>query len=189
MDSPGLEDAGLSFDDAALGHGLAPPVEALIAGAGLLRHDPQQAESLLLAARRQAPEHPAPLIALYRFYFYGHRLGDARVLAQDALDTARKALGPGFGQVAPSEAQARFDVPVRFYLFALKGYAYLSLRLGDIDAGRGALDELRRLDPQDLVGGAVLAQVLNRVGMDDDAADDDRSQRNAPRGWSTESMS
>lgn len=171
----------LQFDDAALGHGLPAPVEALIARAGQLRHRPHEAEPLLLEARRAAPRHPATLIALYRFYFYGHRLADARALAVEALAVAREALGPDFGSAPPSETQARFDASVRFYLFALKGYAYLSLRLGELDDGRAALIELRRLDPQDRVGGAVLAQVLARLGRD---ADEIEEGPPAPRGWS-----
>lgn len=42
------------FDDAALGHGLPAPVEALIARAGQLRHLPHEAEPLLLEARSPA---------------------------------------------------------------------------------------------------------------------------------------
>ncbi len=169
------------FDHAALGHGLPAPVEALIGRAGQLRHLPHEAEPLLLEARRQAPKHPATLIALYRFYFYGHRLADARAIASESLAVARDALGPDFGSAPPGEMEARFDASVRFYLFALKGYAYLSLRLGELDAGRAALIELRRLDPQDRVGGAVLARVLARLGRDPDEVDDAPAP---PRGWS-----
>jgi hypothetical protein len=177
-------EATLGFDDTALGRGLPAEVEALIARAGALRHAPPQAEALLLQARAMAPTHPAPLIALYRFHFYGHRLREARAVAQQALAVAREALGPAFGRVPPSNEQARFDAAVRFYLFTLKGQAYLSLRLGEIDAGRAALAELRRLDPQDCVGGAVLAQVLGRQGRSDD--DEGFDAARTPRGWSPE---
>jgi hypothetical protein len=51
---------------------------------------------------------------------------------------------------------------VRFYLFTLKGLAYLNMRLEDMDEARLMLGELRRLDPQDHVGGALLWHVLNR---------------------------
>lgn len=179
-----------SFDEAALGRGLPAEVEAVIARAGALRHAPVQAEALLQQARAMAPLHPAPLIALYRFHFYGHRLREARAVAQQALAVARAVLGPAFGSVPPTRDQARFDAAVRFYLFTLKGQAYLSLRLGDVDAGRAALAELRRLDPEDCVGGAVLADVLARQGRDDDhdhAHDQDTpTPARPPRGWSPE---
>lgn len=180
------------FDDAALGRGLPPEAESLIARAGRLRHVPDEALALLLAARAQAPAHPAPLIALYRFHFYGHRLREARQVAEEALAVAHTALGPDFGTVAPDEAAARFDAAVRFYLFSLKGCAYLSLRLGELDAGRAALAELRRLDPHDHVGGALLARVLARQGTDDDETPtdlpplDDSGRPLAPRGWGPE---
>lgn len=177
------DEAGLSFDDAALGRGLPPEVEAVILHAGRLPHAPDEAEMLLRQARAMAPLHPAPLIALYRFHFYGHRLREALAVAQEALAVARQALGPSFGRVPPTAEQARFDAAVRFYLFTLKGHAYLSLRLGDEATGRQALDELRRLDPQDYVGGAVLAQVLARQGLDEDHEVFATPQR--PRGWSS----
>lgn len=178
--------AGLSpssdadFDSAVLGGGLPPEVEALIKAAGLVRHDRAQAEPLLLKARSLAPMHPATLIALYRFHFYGHRLHEAREIAKQSLDVARAALGDAF---TVTDEQARFDAATRYYLFSLKGFAYLSLRLGDIEAGRRALDELRQLDPQDRVGGGLLTHVLMRAESGD-AADEAFSTPIAHRGWS-----
>lgn len=179
--STALEEDDLGFDDAVLGRGLPAEVEALIAQAGRVRHIPHEAEALLLQARAMAPDHPATLIALYRFHFYGHRLREARVVAEEALSAARAALGPGFGTTPITEHQARFDAATRFFLFTLKGYAYLSLRLGEFDVGRTAINELRQLDPDDRVGGSVLAQVLQRMGRDED--DDDTPAVRTPRGW------
>ncbi len=51
---------------------------------------------------------------------------------------------------------------MRFYLFTLKGLAYLNMRLGDMGEARLMLNALRRLDPQDHVGGALLFHVLTR---------------------------
>lgn len=185
MNASAHDEPASGFDDAALGRGLAPEVEALIARAGRLRDQPAEAEALLRAARALAPEHPAPLIALHRFHFYGHRLHEARLVAEDALAIARTALGPDFGDQPPSESAARFDAAVRFYLFVLKGHAYLSMRLGEFDRARATLAELRRLDPQDRVGGALLAQVLARQGRGEDDGDDViELSPAAPRGWS-----
>lgn len=164
----------MGFDAEVLGQGLAPEVEALIAQAGMVRSQRELAEPLLQAARALAPSHPATLIALYRFHFYGHRLREAREVAAEALAVARATLRSGI-----TDEQARFDAAARFYLFSLKGYAYLSLRLGDLDTGRSALSELRRLDPQDHVGGAVLAVVLARAesGEADDEPEQDHDMR------------
>jgi hypothetical protein len=180
---PALDKA--AFDEAVLGAGLPADVAGLIAQAGLCRgHDEAMAQSLLEQAQALMPDHPAPLIALYRHHFYGHRLVPARRLAEQALVLARRLLGR---LETASDEQAQSDVALRFYLFALKGYAYLSLRLGDLPAGQQALGELRQLDPADRVGGAVLAHVLTdalaRAAAPD--ADDDAISpaRLAPRGW------
>lgn len=181
-DLPPNHDA--DFDSAVLGGGLPPEAEQLIAQAGLIRHERDKAEPLLLAARALAPMHPATLIALYRFHFYGHRLHEAREISKQALDIARAALGE---TLLITDEQARFDAAARFYLFSLKGYAYLSLRLGDIEAGREALASLRTLDPQDRVGGGVLAHVLARAEAHRDDAGDAEDAPNQPiahRGWS-----
>lgn len=175
----------LGFDSAVLGRGLPPEVEALIAAAGLVRQDRAQAEPLLRQARALAPTHPATLIALYRFHFYGHRLREAREVARESLGIGRAALlptdhpDPVAADLPPiSDEQARFDAAVRFYLFTLKGFAYLNLRLGDIEVGRAALQELRRIDPQDRVGGAVLAVVLARAEQGQSAYGDDSEEDN-----------
>ena len=39
------------------------------------------------------------------------------------------------------------DVLPRFFMFTLKGYAYLQMRLGDLDEGRAAVEKLLDLDP------------------------------------------
>jgi hypothetical protein len=160
---------GLHFDDdlatfaeGVIGGALSPQVNALITQAGLLRHLPQHALPLLEQARTLAPRHPAPLIALYRFYFYSHQLVEARAVGEDALAIARTVLGPDFGDVPPGDQATLGDATVRFYLFTLKGLAYLNMRLGDMDEAHLMLNELRRLDPQDHVGAALLLHVLTR---------------------------
>ena len=67
-------------------------------------------------------------------------------------------------------AGAHTDARVRFYLFLLKGYAYLSLRLDDGIEARDALALLSELDPDDRVGGSLLEAVRVRAltGADDD---------------------
>ena len=157
------------FDSAVLGAGLPPAAEALIAEAGLIRQQTAAAQALLEQARALAPSHPATLIALYRFHFYGNRLPQARVVAIEALQVASAALqlAPRWQDVTPDPRFARLEALPRFYLFTLKGLAYLSLRLGELDLGRAALNKLAELDPGDAVGARVLDAVLQRMGRDD----------------------
>ncbi|MDP2222714.1 MAG: hypothetical protein Q8K34_21365, partial [Hydrogenophaga sp.] len=127
----GLDDALDAFGAGAIGGAVSPEVDALIKEAGLKGDQSDEALALLEKARALAPSHPGPLIALYRFHFYGHALNQARAVGEDALAIARSALGPNFGDQPPDDEALRHDPAVRFYLFTLKGLAYLSLRLGD----------------------------------------------------------
>lgn len=168
MTSPSLD-----FDDAVLGHGLPAAAEAALHEAGAQRADPPAAMAALMRAKALAPDHPAVLIAFYRHHFYGHRLAAARDIARHALAVGAQALGlPPVWRDAPERAlpHAKDDARTRFYLFVLKGYAYLSLRLDDQVEARDALAKLRHLDPDDCVGGALLEAVRQRNGIDDDDA-------------------
>jgi hypothetical protein len=161
---------GTACDEAVLGRGLPWQVESLLREAGSLHDRPGAAREKLERARSLAPGHPATLIALYRFHFYGNRLADARAVACEAIRHAARQLRlpDDWRAVAPNQRLfGGYAALPRFYLFALKGYAYLSLRLGDEDEGAAALAALRRLDPLDRIGGRVLEDVLARRGHDD----------------------
>lgn len=175
------EDVLEAFARSATGGGLPASVTNLIRAAGQLRHRPTEALVLLERARAAAPAHPVPLVALYRFYFYGHQLAQAQTVGEAALAIARTALGPGFGAIPPTREQVRYDAAVRFYLFTLKGLAYLQLRQGALQAARARLAELRWLDPDDVVGGALLAHVLAR--HEDSTVDECASGAHPARGW------
>lgn len=161
-DKLGFGDDLAAFADSVIGAGLPAHIAALMEQAAGLYEEPLQALALLEMARSQAPRHPGPLIALYRFHFYGHRLEQARAVGEDALTIARMALGTTFGDVPPDEDATRHDAAVRFYLFVTKGLAYLNLRLGELDEARVLLRALRHLDPKDIVGGGLLSHVLAR---------------------------
>ena len=167
--------SGFDFDDAVLGAGLPAAAEAALHEAGRLRGaDPVQAMAQLMLAQALAPGHPAVLIAFYRHHFYGHRLAAARDIARRVLAVGGEALGlpPIWRQVAPAALpDARTHPRTRFYLFALKGYAYLSLRLDDPVEARDALALLHALDPEDRVGGRLLETMRVRALVGDDEDD------------------
>ncbi|WP_234413998.1 hypothetical protein [Ideonella sp. A 288] len=179
---PDAMDPAVDFDDAVLGAGLPAQAEAALRLAGELRgQDPSQAMAQLMRAQALAPGHPAVLIAFYRHHFYGHRLAAARDVARRALVVGAQALGlPPVWRDVPGQPLpgARTEARTRFYLFVLKGYAYLSLRLDDAVEARDALAKLRELDPEDRVGGALIEAVRVRalVGeLDDDAPTGDEA--------------
>ena len=171
-------DAAADFDTAVLGLAMPPGVEEALAEAGRRRADPPAAMAALMRAQALAPGHPAVLIALYRHHFYGHRLHAARDVARQALVVGAQALRlPGVWRHVRAQPLpgARHDPSTRFYLFVLKGYAYLSLRLGDDVEARDALALLRALDPEDCVGAALLEGVRQRALRGDDDDDDPAS--------------
>lgn len=163
----------IDLDAAVLGGALPDAAAALIAQAGRLRGEPAAALALLDLAQAKAPDHPAVLIARYRFHFYANRLRAARGVAEEALQFAARALGlppdlPAcWRDTQPAPCFVALAPLPRFYLFTLKGYAYLSLRLGEIESGRAALAKLAELDPADRIGHRVLATVLTHQGRDD----------------------
>jgi hypothetical protein len=172
-----MDAAAFDFDAGVLGLGLPPEVEAALRSAGELRGShPAHSMAQLMRARELAPEHPAVLIAFYRHYFYDHRLEAARDIARRALVVGARALGlPPLWREVPGVALADTagNARTRFYLFVLKGYAYLSLRLDDEIEARDALAKLRALDPQDHVGSALLETVRVRALVGDLDADDE----------------
>lgn len=157
---------------AVLGGGLPEAAELHLALAGQSYHLSEVAEQHLRAAERIAPDHAAVLIGFYRFYFYKGRLAEALGVAERCLlKSARdNGLVGDWRAVAAGDAEfGRFDNPLaRFYLFTLKGYAYLQMRLGNLAEGGAAAAKLIELDPSDKVGARVLLDVLERAGRGDD---------------------
>lgn len=158
--------------NALLGGGLPPEAEFHLWEAGLSYHLDDVAEHHLREAQALAPGHAAVLIGLYRFYFYKGRLADALTVALQCLEKAAREnkLASDWQQVAAGDAEFGHyeNMLPRFYLFTLKGYAYLQMRLGNLDEGRLAIAKLLELDPSDKVGARVLLEVIERVGQDDD---------------------
>jgi tetratricopeptide (TPR) repeat protein len=156
---------------AVLGEGLDPVAEDHLRAAAHAYDQDDVALKHLMEARLLAPTHPATLIGLYRFFFYKGRLEEALSVAQTCLTRAAIDNSLPLDWRATTPADAAFGdfgaVGPRFFMFALKGYAYLSMRLGDLDESAAAIDKLFELDPSDKVGAGVLRDVLARRGLDD----------------------
>lgn len=168
--APPVEDAVLI--EALLGAGLPPAAERHLHAAGRAWHEDALAERHLREAQALAPEHAAVLIGLYRFYFYKNRLDEALAVARVCLDKAARDNGLAADWHAARRGDADFGsydaMLPRFYLFTLKAYGYLQMRLGNLTEGRAALVKLLELDPSDKLGARVLLGVLDRMGRDDD---------------------
>ncbi len=157
---------------ALLGAGLPTDAQRHLELAGADFQSDAEAERHLRDAQALAPDHAAVLIGLYRFYFYKGRLQEALRVAETCLAKAARdnGLDTDWRKVRRSDAEFSSFAAIlpRFYLFALKAYAYLRMRLGDLDESHAAIEKLLELDPSDKVNAGVLNDVWKRIGHDDD---------------------
>lgn len=167
MDLIDFDHTELYFDEP-----LALDVSRLLADAADA-YGSDEAESLLLRANLMAPQHLIVLVALYRYYFYQHRLEDALLVAESALAVVGRRLEFPDTWVYLREANVGAGVMrsmglVRFYLMVLKAAGYINLRLGHIETGKAMLEKLVQLDSHDRIGGKALLEVLNHTTNEDD---------------------
>ena len=152
---------------AVMGGSLPPEAEGHLEAASQSYHLSDVAEAHLREAESLAPDHAAVLIGLYRFYFYKGRLGEALEIANACLKVAARAcnIAADWRDVMPGEA-AFSDWGAlwpRFFMFTLKGYAYLNMRLGRIDEAKHAIAKLLELDPGDKINAKLLVAILDRA--------------------------
>lgn len=159
MDLMQFDLGGLYFDEP-----VPPEVEALITEAGSV-YGEARAEALLHKAYFLAPEALLVLVALYRYYFYQHRLDDALRVAERALALvgARLGLPADWRRLNPDylgRAVMRSMGSLRFYLSVFKAAGYIQLRQGHLETGRAMLEKLVELDSHDRFGGKVLLDTV-----------------------------
>ena len=163
------------LDSACLGGMLLPAVASDLQKAAASYEKDEVAESFLAQDFAREPDHPAVHIALYRFYFYKNRLKEALSVAERCLAKTAADLGLplNWRDVSPDHEvfaghENSYAAAPRFYLFTLKGCAYLNMRLGNIELGDAMLSRLIKLDPADRLNGSVLRGVLERMGQEDE---------------------
>ena len=124
-----------------------------------------KAEPFLLEAYRLESENLSVLVALYRFYYYQHRHQDALKIADRVMDIVGPKIffPPKWQAIQFSHLSQGIMVSftmVRFYLLALKGAAYLNLRLSRISEGVAMLNKVIELDSKDRLGARSLLQAV-----------------------------
>jgi hypothetical protein len=151
MDLLDFDGEAMYFDDP-----VSPEVGRLLAVAAE-RYGSEAAEHSLLRAYFLEPEHPTVLVALYRYFFYRHRYREALLTAERAiaLTAARLDLPARWEQLTPGHLGVSVQVSMsmtRFLLLALKGSAYLLLRLNEPAAALARLDKIATIDTSDRLG-------------------------------------
>ena len=133
MDLLEFETSRLYYEQA-----LPPEIELLLKKASA-HYAAGVAEWFLKLAWSQAPRDLTVLVALYRFYYYSHRLEEALDTAEQAVCAAAEQLDlPTDWRDLSSATLDKKSVPkamgvVRFYLLAIKGAAVLCMRLGRLE--------------------------------------------------------
>jgi hypothetical protein len=160
MDMLDFTDCKLYFEDE-----LPAEAERLIAQAATEYGEPA-AELSLLRAHMLAPENLSVLVGLYRYFFYQHRLDDALVVAERAIQLSGRHLGlpPDWNLLDETRlgtAAANSFGLLRFYLLALKAASVVLLRLGRIAESRARLVKLAALDSRDQLGAGKLLEVVD----------------------------
>lgn len=133
-----------------------PELAALLEEASNL-YPEAAAETLLLRAYFIAPEDLNVLVALYRYFYYQHRLRDALTVAHKAIAVSGKRLQLPADWRHLTRLHLGQGVLVsmtltRFYLMAHKGAGYLEMRLGELADAVGRLQTLAEIDSNDRLG-------------------------------------
>ena len=166
---PPIEDPLLA--SAVLGQGLPNEAERHLREAGLAYHEDALAEQHLRDAADAAPGHAAVLIGRYRFYFYKGRLHEALAIARECLVKAAQdnGLSTDWREVRRGDADFESYAALlpRFFLFTLKGYGYLNMRLGTSTKAAPRWPSCwNSIQATSSVRGCF--GVLDRMGRDDD---------------------
>ncbi len=144
----------------------SPEVQALIQFAGEHYGD-GEAEMPLLKAYLRAPTSLNVLVALNRFYYYQHRLEEALLISEKALDLIRagidfpddwRQIDLGLISATPKHNMTR----IRLYLFTLKSVGFLNMRLERLDLSQAIFRKLVELDQKDRIGAQGLLELVDK---------------------------
>ncbi|MEZ5840254.1 MAG: hypothetical protein R3D02_07425 [Hyphomicrobiales bacterium] len=147
------------------------PVVAELIATAQAAPAPALARARLEEALRLAPDDLTVIVALYRFFYFQHDFAAALPVAALAMNAAGRRLNiPGDWRAlkpADIERSGRASMAMtRFYLWALKGEAYLLMRLGRFEDAVAPLEKLVELDAADRLGGSGLLDLARKTVSD-----------------------
>lgn len=126
----------------------------------------EQAAAVLWTAAASAPDGLPVYYLLYKLHASLGELAPAARAAAMGLNAATRAAGlaHAWRDVQPRDADFSAPGPARFWLFTLKALAFIHLRQGDRAEAAEMLAHIRRLDPTDMIGAAVVERLLKASG-------------------------
>lgn len=162
MDLLDFEAQALYFDEPL------PDEAAALIDEGSRLYGEGGAELPLLRAYLLAPDSLTVLVALYRFYYYQHRLADAEQVAARAMEITSRRLGfpqdwRDLDQDYLGAGALQSMGLVRFHLMTLKAAGFLKLRMGEFDLAGAMLEKLVELDSSDRLGVQALLEVAREA--------------------------
>ncbi|MDO8845086.1 hypothetical protein [Methylicorpusculum sp.] len=132
--------------------------------------DAVTAERLFIEARKLDSHCLQTYFALYKFYFYRARLGEAELTVLAALEeAARQGRFPSDYKrlVREKETWDLYSSEVaHFYLYSLKALAFIKLRSGQAIEARVILSCLHELDPEDRAGSSVISDLASALEIE-----------------------
>jgi len=137
------------------------PVNALLQAAVVAsRTDKVRAEQLLTEAYRLDKACLQTYFALYKFYFYQARLGEAENYVLAGLEEAARQGGFPADYRSLYRDKSEWDMYASetslFYLYTLKALAFIKLRQEQMAEGQALLTMMKALDPEDRSGASVI---------------------------------
>jgi Flp pilus assembly protein TadD len=144
---------------------LDPRAERALRAAGQNFQSDAVAEQWLLQAATLAPEHPAVLLAHYRYFLYKHRYQEAERYARRCLGQASDELGLPAVLMDTQPTHADFtstDPRVRFWLYGMQALGYVVIRAGRQQEGVALMRKVVELDPSDQTKTRVLLEVIEK---------------------------
>jgi len=150
----------------------AATINALLNAPLDLRQGWSRTERLIDDARHAMPQRLELNVAMYKLFAYSGRLDEAEALIDETLARAAEAGGFDADPTRLFAEDSRWQSATgndRLYLYSLKALGFVRLRLGNVDGAVSVLDELKRLDPLDQVGGSVVAGMAERLQIADAA--------------------
>lgn len=162
--------AALGFiDDAVLfSPNMPQAVNAILQQAVVAsRHDKVHAEQLFKQAHQLDTACLQTYFALYKFYFYQARLGEAESFVMAGLEEAARQGGFPVDYQRLSRERNQWnlyaDETCLFYLYTLKALAFIKLRQQQLEQGYSILTAIRSLDPEDRSGASVIMALADAL--------------------------
>lgn len=153
--------------DEYFGSDTPPAVRRLLARAAQSTA-PNEREALLWTAQATAPDCLAVYYLLYKFHAQRREFDLAERAAHKGLVIAARQAGlpEDWSRELPIGIDFSQPGPARFWLFTLKALAFISLRRGRSAETARLLARIDVLDPQQSVGGDVIAALLRSARGD-----------------------